>query len=153
MADRLRPRVELLSELDLLAGADRSTLERLAAAAEEVVLPAGSVVIREGDEPDALWILARGELSVRARDGGEPRELPPVTAPGYVGELGPAARHPAHRHGAHPHGMHAAADRRPGVPVRAAGQPAERPLLSVAGTRMARTPGRARRLCLIVAPR
>ena len=72
-AARLRPRVELLSQLDLLAGADHNTLERLAAAAEEVVLPAGSVVIREGDEPDALWILERGELSVSAPgDGGSP---------------------------------------------------------------------------------
>jgi Cyclic nucleotide-binding domain/Transmembrane secretion effector len=88
-AERLRPLVELLSELDLLAGADRSTLERLAAAAAEVVMPAGRVVIREGDEADALWILVQGELSVSARgDGPEPRELPPVTAPGYVGELG-----------------------------------------------------------------
>lgn len=89
VAERLRPRVDLLSGLDLLAGADRNTLERLAGDAEEVVLPAGRVVIQEGDEPDALWILARGELSVSARgDGPEPRELPPVTAPGYVGELG-----------------------------------------------------------------
>ncbi|HEY2690315.1 MAG TPA: MFS transporter, partial [Streptosporangiaceae bacterium] len=89
VAARLRPRVALLSQLDLLAGADHNTLERLAGAAEEVVLPAGSVVIREGDEPDALWVLERGELSVSAAgDGGEPRELPPVTAPGYVGELG-----------------------------------------------------------------
>ena len=89
VAERLRPRVELLSVLDLLAGASRSTLERLAAAAEEVVLPAGRVVIREGDDPDALWILARGELSVRARgDGARPRQLAPVSAPGYVGEIG-----------------------------------------------------------------
>lgn len=88
-AERLRPRVELLSELDLLAGADRRTLERLAAAAEEVAVPAGSVIIRQGDPADALWILVRGELSVSARgDGPQPRELPPVTAPGYVGELG-----------------------------------------------------------------
>jgi MFS family permease len=88
-AARLRPRVELLAELDLLAGADRTTLERLAAAAEEVVVPDGTVIIREGDEADALWILASGELSVQVgATGSEPRELPPVTAPGYVGELG-----------------------------------------------------------------
>jgi len=87
--ERLRPRVQLLSGLDLLTGADRRTLERLAAAAQEVILPAGTTIIREGDEADALWILARGELSVQASgDGPEPRDLPPVTAPGYVGELG-----------------------------------------------------------------
>ena len=140
VAERLRPRVELLSALDLLAGADRSTLERLAAAAEEVVLPAGRVVIREGDEPDALWVLERGELSVRARDGrAEPRELAPVTAPGYVGELGLL------------HGIPRTATvrtRQECTLLRIDGQEflsalqASRPsasLLSVAGTRMART--------------
>jgi len=89
VAARLRPRVELLSTLDLLADADRVTLERLAAAAEETIVPAGSVLIREGDPADALWILVHGELAVCASgDGSGPRELAPVTAPGYVGELG-----------------------------------------------------------------
>ena len=89
VAARLRPRVSLLSGLDLLADADRATLERLAAAAEEVVLPAGGVLIRQGDPADALWILVRGELSVGVTGAASgPRELAPVTAPGYVGELG-----------------------------------------------------------------
>jgi len=140
-AERLRPRVELLSELDLLAGADRRALERLAAAAGEIVMPAGQVVIREGDEADALWILADGELSVRASGGGpEPRELPAVTAPGYVGELGLL------------HGIPRTASvrtRTPSTLLRIGGpdflsalqvsQPSPA-LLSVAGTRMARTP-------------
>lgn len=52
-------------------------------------MPAGTVIIREGDEADALWILARGELLVQTSgDGAGPRDLPPVTAPGYAGELG-----------------------------------------------------------------
>jgi MFS family permease len=142
-AERLRPRVEVLAELDLLAGADRTTLERLAAAAEEVVMPAGTVLIREGDEADALWILTRGELSVSATGGEpEPRELAPVTAPGYVGEIGLL------------HGIARTATvtaRRECLLLRIAGQDflsalqASRPspaLLSVAGARMARTPGR-----------
>ena len=140
-AERLRPRVELLSELDLLAGADRRTLERLAAAAEEIAMPAGQVVIRQGDEADALWILADGELSVQASgDGPEPRELAPVTAPGYVGELGLL------------HGIPRTASvrtLRPSTLLRIGGQDflsalqVSQPspsLLSVAGTRMARTP-------------
>jgi MFS family permease len=88
VAERLRPRVDLLSALDLLAGAGRNTLERLAAAAEEVVLPAGSILIHEGDNPDALWVLEQGTLSVAVTADGTRRELPLVTAPGYVGELG-----------------------------------------------------------------
>jgi MFS family permease len=140
-AERLRPRVELLSELDLLAGADHRTLERLAASAEPIVMPAGQVVIHEGDEADALWILVDGELSVQASgDGSEPHELAPVTAPGYVGELGLL------------HGIPRTASvqtRLPSTLLKIDGQdflsalqvsqpsPA---LLSVAGTRMARTP-------------
>jgi predicted MFS family arabinose efflux permease len=148
-AERLRPRVALLSELDLLAGADRSTLERLAAAAEEVAVPAGTVVIRQGDEADALWILERGELSVWASDGGagagEPRELPPVTAPGYVGEIGLL------------HGIPRTAtvrawqestllriDGQDFLSALQAGRPSPS-LLSVAGIRIARTPDRVPR--------
>jgi MFS family permease len=145
-AERLRPWVEVLSQLDLLAGADRSTLERLALAAEEVVLAAGQVVIREGDEADALWILMQGELSVAVRgDGPEEVELPPVTAPGYVGELGIL------------HGIPRTATvrtRRESTLLRIDGQDflaaleTSRPsasLLSIAGTRMARTPDRGPR--------
>ena len=89
VAQRLRPRVELLSALDFLAGADRNALERLAAAAEEVILPADATLISQGDHPDALWVLEQGRLSVAAAGAdGRPRQLPPVTAPGYVGELG-----------------------------------------------------------------
>jgi Cyclic nucleotide-binding domain/Transmembrane secretion effector len=145
-AARLRPMVDLLSELDLLTGADRSTLERLAAAAEEVVLPAGTVVIREGAEADALWILTRGELSVAATsDGPQARELAPVTAPGYVGELGLL------------HGIPRTATvqtSQDSTLLRIGGQDflsalqAARPspsLLAVAGIRLARTPGRGPR--------
>ena len=107
-------------------------------------MPAGRVVIREGDDADALWILAQGELSVRTGDDGAGRgELAPVIAPGYVGELGLL------------HGIPRTAT------VRTKGQATlfridgqdflaaletSRPsasLLSVAGARMSRTPARA----------
>ena len=108
-------------------------------------MPAGDVVIREGDEADALWILERGELSVYAEgDGTGPRELAAVTAPGYVGELGLL------------HGIPRTATvrtRRESALLRIGGQDflaaleASRPspsLLAMAGARMARTAGRVR---------
>jgi len=89
VADRLRPRVELLSVLDLLTGVDRTTLERLAAQADERVAPAGTVVLEQGEDADALWILVSGSLTVHAQgEDGTVRQLPTMTAPGYVGELG-----------------------------------------------------------------
>ena len=104
-------------------------------------MPAGQLVIREGDKADALWILTGGELSVQARgEGPEPRPLPPVTAPGYVGELGLL------------HGIPRTASVRTRLPstllrigsqdflsALQVSQPSPS-LLSVAGTRMARTP-------------
>ena len=142
-AERLRPRVALLSALDLLAGADRTTLERLAAAAEEVVMPAGTVIIREGDDADALWVLSRGKLGVSVSSAGPgSREIPPVTAPGYVGELGLL------------HGIPRTAtvqtleestllriDGQDFLSALQSGRPSSS-LLALAGTRMARTPDR-----------
>jgi CRP-like cAMP-binding protein len=88
-AEQLRGRVSLLERLDLFEGTASAVLERLAAAAEPVSLPARSVVIREGDPADALWILVEGSLSVRATGGpAGSQQLPTVNAPSYVGELG-----------------------------------------------------------------
>jgi len=135
--------VELLSTLDLLAGADRSTIERLAAAGEEIVMPPGGTVIREGDDADALWILVRGELSVCASGGGPgPRELPPVTAPGYVGELGLLHRIPRTATvQARQESTLLRIDSQDFLSALQASRPSAS-LLSVAGIRMARTTGR-----------
>jgi CRP-like cAMP-binding protein len=74
--------------LDLFTGSARSTIEMLAASAEEQLVPAGTAIIRQGDPADALWILVEGRLQVSIDVDGVQRELPPVDAPGYVGELG-----------------------------------------------------------------
>jgi MFS family permease len=86
---RLAPRVRLLGALDLFSGASNSVLERLAASAAEEHVATGSVIIREGDQADALWILVDGTLAIQATGvGGHPVDLPAVEAPSYVGELG-----------------------------------------------------------------
>ncbi|HTR71017.1 MAG TPA: MFS transporter [Mycobacteriales bacterium] len=85
----LAPIVDLLAELDLFTSASRTTLEGLAADAQREVVEAGAVIIRQGDPAETLYILAEGTLAVHVTDErGVSRELPPVTAPGYVGELG-----------------------------------------------------------------
>ena len=86
---RLEPWVELLGRLDLFVSAGRPVLERLAKAAEERDVSAGSVVIAEGEPAEALWILVSGSLAVSAKGASDvPRALPTVSAPGYVGEIG-----------------------------------------------------------------
>lgn len=88
-AEALRPRVELLSRLDLLAGSDRNVLEQLAKGAVEREVPAGTVLIREGEQADALWVLVEGSLDVSAKGADDlAQALPVVVAPDYVGELG-----------------------------------------------------------------
>ena len=92
MADRveaLRGRTAFLHRLDLFAGTNQAVLERLAEAAEQDSVPAGTELITQGDPADTFWVLTEGELAVRATlDNGDEITLPPVYAPGYVGELG-----------------------------------------------------------------
>ena len=86
---RLAPTVRLLGALDLFTSTGNAVLERLAAAAAEQQVPAGTVVIRQGDDADALWILVSGSLAIEATGtDGVRLDLPSVPAPAYVGELG-----------------------------------------------------------------
>jgi MFS family permease len=85
----LAPLVDLLADLDIFAGASRTVLEGLARQGERREVPARTIVIREGDTADALYILLTGSLTVRAKgDRQQAKQLPKVQAPGYVGELG-----------------------------------------------------------------
>jgi MFS family permease len=85
----LRPRITLLEALDIFAAAKRPTLERLAAALEEVDVPTGRAVVEEGAEADALWIVVSGEVAVTARgELDQPRLLRTMGPRSYFGEIG-----------------------------------------------------------------
>jgi CRP-like cAMP-binding protein len=91
----IEPRVLVLERLGILTEASRPMLERLAAEAEDVEVPAGTVVIREGDEADAFYVLVDGEVGVRARgEGAVDQDLPPMTSGAYFGEIGLLERIP-----------------------------------------------------------
>jgi len=60
--------IALLRSLPLFASLPPPTLESLARALQPVVVPAGSDVIREGEEGDRFYVIASGELEV-IRDG------------------------------------------------------------------------------------
>ena len=83
-ARELQPLVALVERLDLFEGASRRVLEQLVGDAQRRTAAPGEVLLRQGAESDALWLLETGVLGVDA-DG---RRLPDVHAPGYVGELG-----------------------------------------------------------------
>jgi MFS family permease len=91
----IEPRVIALEKLGILANATRPILERLADRATEVDVPAGSVVIREGDEADAFFVLLKGEMAVNARgEVGVAQELPTMERGAYFGEIGLLERIP-----------------------------------------------------------
>lgn len=83
-ARELAPIVALIERVDLFEGASRRVLEQLAAGAQRRTAEPGLVLMTQGSESDALWLLESGVLGVTA-DG---RQLPDVIAPAYVGELG-----------------------------------------------------------------
>ena len=80
----LAPRVATLQALDIFEGASRPSLERIAAEAQEVVVPSGTVVIREGDQPDNLYISIRGALLVTV----ENRPVGQLGPGDWFGEIG-----------------------------------------------------------------
>jgi MFS family permease len=90
----LAPRVQLLEELRLFEGAGQPALERVAAAVEERRVPVGTVVLRQGDPADDLFLLVEGELAVDREDDGVVRHINDMTAPDYLGEIGLVERIP-----------------------------------------------------------
>jgi len=75
---------DLLAGVPLLSGLDRKHLERLARDFSQRNFPAGSVVVREGDERGiGFFVVESGEAVVTVR--GE--QVATVTRGGYFGEV------------------------------------------------------------------
>jgi MFS family permease len=91
----LAPRIQLLLASDLFAAVPEGAVDQLAGAAEEIDLPAGTVVVREGDPAEAFYVVMAGRLEVTARgEGDEPRHLNSLGAGDYFGEIGLIERIP-----------------------------------------------------------
>jgi len=89
-APELAELIELLERVEIFEGASRPMLEALAAATRIEGVPAGTVVIREGDPADDLFVVASGTVRVSARE-----ELLGALAPGdHFGEIGVLERLP-----------------------------------------------------------
>ncbi len=63
----------LIAPLPLFSAIEKEGLRALVAAFEMITVPAGNVVIQEGEEGAEAYIVARGELEVR-RAGAEPKD-------------------------------------------------------------------------------
>lgn len=88
-ASALAPRVVILQQLEIFATASQPLLERLAGSEAEVMFSPGSVIVREGDAADALYVLTDGEVEVTARgELGAERHIRTMSSPSYFGEIG-----------------------------------------------------------------
>jgi predicted MFS family arabinose efflux permease len=86
----LAPRIAVLERLSIFAAGGRAALERMAGAAADVTVPAGTAIVREGEPADALYVLVSGSADVSARGeaGGAERPLRTLQAGSVFGEIG-----------------------------------------------------------------
>jgi MFS family permease len=83
-------RVAVLEPLGLFRNASQAALEALAAAATEFTVPAGTVIIGEGNDAYALFVLTAGQADVSAAGelGTAPVHVRFLGPGSYVGEIG-----------------------------------------------------------------
>jgi MFS family permease len=86
----LAPRVALLERLQLFDGAQRPTLEALAAELVQRHVAAGQKVVRQGEVADRLYLIDQGRFAVvRSDDDQAAPRLIATLGPGeYFGEIG-----------------------------------------------------------------
>ena len=60
-----------LRKIPLFADLSEEDLERLYEMAETVSIPAGRLVLREGDQGDSLFVVLTGELEVTKRQSSQ----------------------------------------------------------------------------------
>jgi CRP/FNR family cyclic AMP-dependent transcriptional regulator len=85
------PKVEALRAISLFSGLRDRDLELVAQLADEVDLPAGHVLMREGDRGSEAYVLASGEVTIE-RDGREINRLGSGSVIGEMAILGEGTR-------------------------------------------------------------
>jgi CRP-like cAMP-binding protein len=80
--------VDALRRSSVLAGLPDEVLGRLAACAKPVEVPAGEVIIAEGDPADAMYLVDEGELEVSKQIGDMQVPLATLEAGEPLGEVG-----------------------------------------------------------------
>lgn len=83
MALGANAKIELLKAAPLFAQCSKQELQQIARIADELDLPAGKVLIREGERGREFFVLVNGEVEVR-RKGRKVKTLGPGS---FVGEI------------------------------------------------------------------
>jgi predicted MFS family arabinose efflux permease len=82
------PTADVLRRLTIFADASRDTLYQLAEALTVVDVDPGGIVVKQGGEPDALYVLVEGSVDVTVSSQDGDRHLRTMQAPAYFGEIG-----------------------------------------------------------------
>ncbi|MEO7664991.1 MAG: cyclic nucleotide-binding domain-containing protein [Candidatus Limnocylindrales bacterium] len=75
---------QVLAALPVFNGLDERSLQAIAILAHEISVPAGTVLIREGDPATSFYVIVEGSVRVE-RDG---RAIRSLSEGGFVGEIG-----------------------------------------------------------------
>jgi len=87
--EELAPRIALLEACDLFARVPDGGLSQLAAASEEIHVPEGTMVVRQGEPADAFYVVETGTFAVYTTASTGERISAPELGPGqYFGEIG-----------------------------------------------------------------
>ena len=84
-------KVDALGQVPLFSGCSRKELEFLVTRTDEVNVPAGQTLIKQGSPGDTFYLLLDGEASVQV-DG---HDRPPLHAGSFFGEISMLDRGPA----------------------------------------------------------
>lgn len=79
-----------LRQIPFFSGMESRELERLASIVEEVIFPAGSRIIEDGEDADSMYFIAEGKVRVHKRRA----ELRTLEESAYFGEMSLLDREP-----------------------------------------------------------
>jgi CRP-like cAMP-binding protein len=74
--------------MELFHALQPEELKRLARSLKDVPFAPGEALVRQGDEADSLYIIARGRVSVRVLIDGAEKEVAQLSQGSYFGEMG-----------------------------------------------------------------
>jgi CPA1 family monovalent cation:H+ antiporter len=78
---------ELLRKVPFFQGIPPDEFKGVAARLQPRNLPAGEIIIQQGEEGDTLFLIARGVIRVSRKDGEEERDLATLMAGDFFGEM------------------------------------------------------------------
>jgi CRP-like cAMP-binding protein len=85
------PKVDLIASVSLFKGLGRRELEQIAQLMDEVDVPAGKVLMRQGEHGEEMFVIASGRVAVE-RDGKVIAERGPGDAIGEISLLSKGPR-------------------------------------------------------------